>query len=164
MWKSPTHGRIEFDDIPGLLLAFFETGAHDGRDYSIMIGSDSQNFDYTKSVTAIAMVCHGHGGIFFYEVSKGPLIRDVRSKLYAETQASLEAASNLISLLEADDSYTEMYDTCPISIHVDAGNSRHGRTLALIPEIVGWVRSLGYDCEVKPDSYVASSIADKISK
>ena len=38
------------------------------------------------------------------------------------------------------------------------------KTKELIPELVGWIKSCGYDCEVKPDSFVASSIADKISK
>lgn len=162
MFVSPTYGKMGLEEIAERLLAFYG-GSEDGE-YSIMIGSDSQNFNYTKSVTAIAMVCHGRGGIFFYEVTKGPLLRDVRSKLYSETQASLEVATKLIEILEGDDRYAEMYAACPISIHVDAGNSKKGKTLELIPEIVGWVRSLGYDCQVKPDSYVASSIADKISK
>ena len=53
---------------------------------------------------------------------------------------------------------------CHFSIHIDAGHSNHGKTKDLIPELVGWIKSCGYDCEVKPDSFVASSIADKISK
>lgn len=165
MFISPTHGKVEFDDIAEFLREFYE--CHDGDEYefAIMVGSDSQNFQtYTKEVTVIAMICCGHGGIFFYEVSKVDLLRDVRSKLYAETQSSLETATRLIDLLEGDERYDEMYRSCPISIHVDAGNSDKGKTAVLIPEIVGWVRSLGYDCHVKPDSFVASSIADKISK
>ena len=50
------------------------------------------------------------------------------------------------------------------SIHVDAGVSPHGKTRELIPELVGWIKSCGYDCETKPYSWVASCIADKISK
>ena len=165
MFISPTHGKVEFEDIAERLREFFE--CHDGGDYefAIMVGSDSQNFQtYTKEVTVIAMVCCGHGGIFFYEVEKVPLLRDVRSKLYAETQSSLETATRLIDLLEGDRRYDDMYRSCPISIHVDAGNADTGKTAPLIPKIVGWVRSLGYGCEGKPDSFVASSIADKISK
>ena len=164
MFRSPTRGKVEFEEIPEFLLDFFETGRGADREYSIIVGSDSQNFSYTKEVTVISMICHGHGGIFFYEVSKIPLLRDVRSKLYSETQSSLEVAMRLIECLEGDNRYREMYGACPISIHVDAGNSDKGKTAMLIPEIVGWVRSLGYECKVKPDSFVASSIADKISK
>lgn len=164
MFRSPTRGKVEFEEIPGYLLDFYEAGRGSDSEYDIMVGSDSQNYDYTKAVTAIAMVHRGSGGIFFYEIRKVALLRDVRSKLYEETQASLEVASRLIGLLESDNRYEEMYRSCPISIHVDAGNADTGKTAPLIPEIVGWVRSLGYGCEVKPDSFVASSIADKISK
>ena len=164
MYKSPTKGKIAFEEVPELLLEFFERNRHHGSDYAIVVGSDSQNFSYTKAVTVISIICFGHGGIFVYEVTKTPLLRDVRSKLYAETQNSLETTDALIALLEDNPRYADMYKSCPISIHVDAGNSEKGKTAALIPEIIGWVRSLGFDCRVKPDSFVASSIADKISK
>ena len=59
-----------------------------------------------------------------------------------------------------DKKYEEMYLNCPIAIHVDAGNSRNGKTRELIPELVGWIRACGYDCSVKPDSFVASTISD----
>ena len=164
MFVSPTYGPIEFAEIPEHLLAFYEHHLVHASDYAIMVGSDSQNFDYTKSVTVISIICKGHGGIFFYEKSKLPLLRDVRSKLYAETQHSLETTTELIAILESNERYQEMYRNCPISIHVDAGNSDKGKTAPLIPEIIGWVHSLGYKCHIKPDSFVASSIADKISK
>ena len=109
------------------------------------------------------MICEGHGGIYFYEVTRQPLIRDVRTKLHVETNASLNVASELIRLLE-DKEYEELFMNCHFSIHIDAGHSYHGKTKDLIPELVGWIKSCGYDCEVKPDSFVASSIADKISK
>jgi predicted RNase H-related nuclease YkuK (DUF458 family) len=56
-------------------------------------------------------------------------------------------------------------DICAIiieTIHVDAGNK--GPTSRYISEIVGWVRACGFDCRIKPDSYCASSIADRVSK
>ena len=53
-------------------------------------------------------------------------------------------------------------DNITYTIHVDAGHD--GRTNALIPEITAWVRANGYNVTVKPDSYAASSIANKFSK
>ena len=50
------------------------------------------------------------------------------------------------------------------SIHIDAGYSEHGKTKELIPELIGWVTAMGFEAKVKPESYVASGIADKISK
>ena len=72
-------------------------------------------------------------------------------------------ADKLIEEFEKEE-YNELFLNVPISIHVDAGNSDKGKTKPLIPELVGWVKACGYDYEVKPNSFAASSIADKISK
>ena len=130
----------------------------------ILIGTDSQNFDQTKCVSVICVIAKGKGGIFFYEVSKIPLVRDVRRKLHIETNASLNLATALVDVFETEERYHEMYLSVPISIHIDAGNSEKGKTKELIPELVGWVRASGYDAETKPESFVASCVADRLSK
>lgn len=164
MFRSPTYGKIGISQIPERILSFYrDSRKYDAR-ISIIIGTDSQNFDQTKMVSVVAAVCEGHGGIFFYEVTRQPLIRDVRTKLHIETNDSLRIAETLVGILERDRKYEEMYLNCPIIIHVDAGNSTKGKTRALIPELVGWIRACGYDCRTKPESFVASTIADRISK
>ena len=37
-------------------------------------------------------------------------------------------------------------------------------TNKLINEIVGWITASGFDCEIKPQSFAASSVANKLSK
>ena len=164
MFQSQTYGKMNIDQIPDKLLMFYEKN----RDYEspihIIVGTDSQNFSQTKMVSVIAVTCEGHGGIFFYEVTRQPRIIDVRTKLHVETNDSLRVASTLVEQMENDNKYEEMYLNCPIAIHVDAGNSKNGKTRELIPELVGWIHAMGYECEIKPDSYVASTIADRISK
>lgn len=164
MFRSPTYGKIGIRQIPERILAFYTDHKGCGAPVSIIIGSDSQNSDQTRMVCVVAVVCRGHGGIFFYEVKRQPLIRDVRTKLQAETGGSLRIAGILAGILEKDRKYEEMYLNCPIVIHVDAGNSPKGKTQALIPELEGWVRACGYECRIKPESFVASTIADRISK
>ena len=76
---------------------------------------------------------------------------------------SLECAEALFE--EFGSLYNETgfdYTKYSFCIHVDAGEN--GKTKSVIPEIVGWVTSCGYDCVTKPKSYAASSIADKYSK
>lgn len=158
---------MEFDNIPDALLSFYERTKHYDSNMSIIIGTDSQSFNSvndTKVANVIAAVCDGHGGIFFYEVTHIGLLHSVKEKLQTETAESLMIAEKLVTAFESDEKYSGMYLNCPISIHVDAGNSEKGKTRLLIPEIVGWVRNSGYDVCVKPESYVASCIADKFSK
>ena len=164
MFKSPTYGKLGIDQIPDKILMFYNDHLKFESQMQIIIGTDSQNFDKTKVVSVVAVICEGHGGIFFYEITHQPLIMDVRTKLHVETNDSLRVAESLVETMENDKKFEEMYLSCPIAIHVDAGNSRNGKTRELIPELVGWIRACGYDCSVKPDSFVASTIADRLSK
>lgn len=170
MFQSYTYGKLELKDIPQKLMEWYEKNKEYESDFSIVFGTDSQNFSDTKMVSVITMICEGHGGIFFYDVTRMPLIEDVRQKLYTETNASLNIANEITAILATD--YPVLYNNCHFSIHIDAGKSKYGKTKDLIPELVGWISNctydkkgeLTYDCEVKPESFVASSIADKISK
>lgn len=165
MYRSETYGKLNMDQVPDKLLKFYDSMKHFNTAIQVIVGTDSQTFSKeTKIVNVIAIICEGHGGIYFYEVSKIPKMSDVRTKLYTETQMSLEAADKLLALLEADAHYSNLYENTTFTIHVDAGRSEQGKTKELIPSIVGWIKSCGFGCEVKPDSFVASSIADRISK
>ena len=164
MFRTGSNKSIEFCQIPDAILAYYEKNKGIAPEFSILIGTDSQNFDQTKCVSVICVIAKGKGGIFFYEVSRIPLIRDVRRKLHIETNDSLNLATALVDALEAQEKYHDMYLSVPISIHIDAGNSERGKTKELIPELVGWVRASGYDAETKPQSFVASCVADRLSK
>lgn len=163
VFHSQTYGKVALPEIPSKISLFYNRMKDYGCPFRIIVGTDSQNFNYTKMVSVIAVVCEGHGGIFFHRITSQPIIKDVRSKLHIETNESLSIATQLVDILEKPE-YEELFINCTFSIHIDAGHSDKGKTKELIPELVGWIKSCGYDCEVKPDSFVASSIADKISK
>jgi predicted RNase H-related nuclease YkuK (DUF458 family) len=164
MWNSETYGQLGLNEIPDKLKLFYDRNAVYGEPMELAIGTDSQNHCAgTKIVTVISMICKGHGGIFFYETEIRELIKVVKQKLETETYISLETAKALLDELD-DDTYRVLIDECPLSIHIDAGNAPHGKTRDLIQAITGWVHATGYECEVKPDSYSASTIADRISK
>ena len=164
MFQSETYGKLNIEQIPEKILAFYDKNRNVEGVFQIVVGTDSQNFDQTKFVSVIAVVCHGHGGIFFYEISRKRRINDVKQKLQEETNDSLVLATKLIDLLTAEPEYEELFLSCPVSIHIDAGNSDRGKTKMLIPELVGWIRACGYEAKTKPESFVASTIADRISK
>ena len=164
MFYTGSNQEIDFTTIPDAIKAFYDKNIEYTQDISILIGTDSQNFDITKCVSVICVVAKGHGGIFFYEISRIPIIHDVRRKLHVETNDSLNLATRLVDILESDPKYEDLFLNCPISIHVDAGNSEKGKTKMLIPELVGWIKACGYEAKTKPDSFVASTIADRISK
>lgn len=160
--KSITYGQVTIKDISKIIKDFV-TSNGDHRDYHVIIGTDSMTYDKTNIAIVIAVHNVGRGGIFFYDKVKVKKITDLRSKILLETQKSIEYADNLLKELEdLKSSCGFNYDNIDFSIHVDAGNN--GDTKKVIPEIVGWVTSCGYSCDIKPKSYVASTIADRLSK
>jgi len=135
------------------------------KEYVLAIGTDSQTCSATKVVLSITLHRLYNGGIFFlHSVYHKPYQHNqLHQKLYEETQASLDAAEILIKKLK-DRGFDIQEETSHIhlSIHMDIGE--HGPTSKYIQELEGWVRAVGYDYEIKPNSYAASTIADKYSK
>lgn len=164
IFRSETYGELHFEDVCDKLVKFYDEHKEESDTIEIAIGSDSHNTHETKMVTVIVIYAEGKGGISFNYVEKLPYIHSIREKLEQETSRSLIAATSLIEILENDNKYLELYSNCPISIHVDAGNSQRGKTKDFIKFVTGWVTSTGFNCIIKPDSYAASSVADKISK
>lgn len=165
LFRSPTYGTVSMNQIAELLLNFYNFNKHYDTGFELVIGTDSQNHSLTtKIINVISIVCKGHGGIFFYHAQYLPAIKDIRTKLHEETNESLNIATELVNILTNDEKYEEFYLNTPIKLHIDAGNSDKGKTKLLINELVGWVAACGYVACIKPDSYAASSIADKLSK
>lgn len=161
---SPTYGEVTIEEAAYIINEYYKKSSEYNTAFNIIIGTDSQNHSDTKVVVVIVAQREGHGGIYFYDVEHISRIQDVRQKLNYETQKSLACADKLIETLESNENYSDMFLNSSFSIHVDAGHSNLGKTKELIPSLVGWIKSCGYDCSVKPDSFAASSVANKISK
>jgi uncharacterized protein len=152
--KSITYGEVSFRHMCQLIREYISREIN--CQYHITIGADSQNFDTTKVVLVVAVWRLGRGGIFFYDIKRIAKITNLRQKLFYETSLSIEMAGKVSTY------FRDIAGNYDISIHIDAGNA--GASSSVIPEIVGWVKGCGYKCNTKPDSYAASSIANKYSK
>ena len=134
-------------------------------EYELTVGTDSQTHSNTKMVEVIALHNVGNGGIFFYYIEYVRRMTNVKDKIIEETQRSLNNAKGLIDniqfkLIDNDIDIENL--NLRLQIHCDVGNK--GKSKSLIKQITNWVNALGYDCTIKPDSYTASGIANKISK
>lgn len=152
--RSITYGNVDFNKMFEIIKNFASKLPKER--YHISVGTDSQNFDLTKVVLVVSVHRIGYGGIFFYDIKKVKKLTDINQKLFYETSISLELAMKLSKKFKSENFNYE------IGIHVDAGES--GPTSRIIPEITTWVRSCGFECKTKPDSYAASTIADRYSK
>lgn len=153
--KSMTYGELSFHEVCQKIKEYVSKDL-DGN-YIISIGTDSQSYEgITKMVSVITIVRKTKGGIFFYDIKKLKMIKDLRQKIFAETQYSLDLAEKVLAFIEKNEIQATM------EVHVDVGTD--GSTKYLIKEIVGWVGALGFKCCIKPDAYASSGIADRLSK
>lgn len=154
---NPTNGLMTKQEVYDLLIKEIklnqETKQHN---YSIIVGTDSQNSYKTKMVIVICLIDKGHGGRYFYHIDWLNKIKDINTKIYTETEKSLEIARELNDYLHNNGLRAD------VEVHVDIG--RNGKTKELIQGILGWVTAEGFKAKIKDESWVASTIADKISK
>lgn len=154
---------VSYDEMITIIAKYIMEDT--AQPYEITVGTDSQNHDRTKIAEVIAVHRVGYGGIFFYYTEHVRKILSLKEKIVEETSRSLANAEGLLDgvqfcLLENDIDIDNI--DIHFVIHCDIGHE--GKTKALIKEIVSWVHSCGYECMIKPDSYAASGIANKISK
>lgn len=156
---SPTQGKL----TPSELVESISQWLHEEPQafYRLVIGSDSQerHVNGTKLcnfVTAVVVHKVGRGGRYFWKNGRRERIHSIRQKIYTETLLSLETAGKLVPQLRQKLNGNLAWD---LEIHIDVGTV--GQTRDMIKEVVGMVIGNGYTARTKPDSYAATTIADR---
>ena len=163
MFRTPQGQPIAISDIAIRIADFILSDKQ--SDYEITVGTDSQNFHDTKMVEVVAVHKKGRGGTYFYNIEYIHRITNLKQKINEETSRSLMIANELLEALE--DYLLEndiLLDDLNVSFQIHCDIGKTGKTNILIKEITSWITSQGYVCLIKPDSYAASSVANKYSK
>jgi len=154
---SPTKGEMSFDEVMADVVSFIEAGPSD--QYKVIIGSDSQNRpvrNTTTFVTAIIVYRVGKGARYYFRRHVQRQIRSLRHRIFTEASLSIEVSGLVAEKL------TSASKGLNLEIHMDIGE--RGETKRLIKDVVGWITSSGYEAKIKPDSFGASSVADRYTK
>lgn len=132
-----------------------ETLSLDG--YDVFIGTDSQVIKTKLSiVTCVCLYKNSIGSQIFYVKKRLPAKNypTLRSRMLFEAYKSLEAA------LEVDP-----YAAGRLTVHLDIGSDfKKCKTAKFQKELQILVRSQGFGCEVKPNSWASSAVADRFTK
>ena len=141
---------FSFNEFKKELITLQEDG------YGVYIGADSQIVK--EKVSVVACVClykPSKGGRVFYvkeKVSKSKF-PPPRMRLLYEAYKSIEVAMEIEEFVYKD-----------LTIHLDIGSDIVKSLSARYKkEAESIVLSMGYNCEIKPDSW-ASSVADRFTK
>lgn len=153
-YNSPTYGKVTLDRLKEIVSSFM---AGDKKaSYEVIVGSDSQKVkkDVYDFVSALIVHRIGFGGIYFWKREVTARKISLKERIYQEATMSLITSENFVKFFK-----TNGISKYNIQIHVDIGHN--GETRELITEVVGMIRSSGYDVKIKPLSYGASKVADR---
>jgi hypothetical protein len=125
--------------------------------YKITLGTDSELLADKQADFVTAIVVHrvGNGGRYFWRRFKLGKFHTLRDRIIQEVMVSLEAAQILL----AEASKEKVATQWDFEIHVDVGEN--GPTKPMIQEVVGMIRAHNFEARTKPESYAASSVADR---
>ncbi len=182
IFHSPTKGTLGLRDVIHELVGFKKESPDDN--YKIAIGTDSEiREEGIEFVSVIAIHRIGKGGRYFWFKFFEERKVDLRTRIYEEAVISLALASALLeeeleihgtnlnlegsvnktfALLEKEIETIEEKEVIfsnELEIHVDIGKT--GPTKEMIREIVGMVKGSGFFVKIKPESFAATSIADR---
>jgi predicted RNase H-related nuclease YkuK (DUF458 family) len=144
--------REVLDDITAYI------GEKPAHEYQIIIGSDSaaQIERPVSIVTALTVRRVGNGGRYYYMRGAPRPFHHTRDRIYAETMSSITLAQELRTRLR--EMLGEEVFWCDL-IHIDVG--RDGLSRNFVDEVVGMVKGFDFQAVIKPDSFAASSVADR---
>ncbi|MBM7659553.1 putative RNase H-related nuclease YkuK (DUF458 family) [Bacillus mesophilus] len=167
LFENITENNMTFERVFSKILRFMEL--EPSAVYHLSIGTDSQvHPNETRFVSAIHIHRVGRGAWgCLRQIIMPREIRSIREKISLETAYSQELAS-----LFTSEHFDEMTDILVpyadegadlrFGIHLDIG--RKGVTKDLIQEMTSRIKSMGIEAKIKPDSYAASSYANRYTK
>lgn len=163
---NPTRGNLSaekvIEEITGYIVEKPE------KFYDIIVGCDSSSGEEPHFPIAVAILRVGEGGRFFlkkvtYPSSINKKFTIWKNRVLEEVLLSCELAlflrenlnKKIKSLENKDLRYQFRY------IHADIGEN--GQTKDMIKELTGLIRGNGFEPKIKPEAFIASTVADRYS-
>lgn len=162
---NPTRGNLKIEEVMKEMLSYMKEKPE--KFYDIIIGCDSSSGDDPNFPVAVVILRVGEGGRFFLKkISYPPSIRkkfsNWKMRILEEVLLSCQLALFLRENFEKKiKNKLDSFNYQLRYIHADIGE--YGQTRDMIKEVIGLIRGNGFEPKIKPDSYVASTVADRYS-
>jgi predicted RNase H-related nuclease YkuK (DUF458 family) len=129
-----------------------------GQGRKPFIGTDSKTIgNKTRFTTVFVYYLEGRGGVYIDHTVKEDRPKSLYQKLFKETWYSIETA---LEVMEIDPSITPEV----LEVHIDVNDNPKHSSGRYRGELMGLVLGQGFKCESKPNSWAATTLADKISR
>ncbi len=159
---NPTRGNLTISQVIEEILSYIKEGPE--RFYDVIIGCDSSSDTCPHFPVAVVVLRVGEGGRMFLKKVKykNRKFFSWKERILEEVLISCEMALHFREQLEQRmDKEDNKYDYQFRYIHADIGEN--GGTKDMIKEVVGLIRGNGFEAKIKPESCVASVVADRYS-
>ncbi len=160
---NPTCGSLKINQVIEEILNYIKTKPE--KSYDVIVGCDSSSGIDPYFPIVVVVLRTGQGGRFFLKkIHYGPQdqkkFKNWKMRILQEVFLSCQFALYLrekleekIEKLSQKPNYQFRY------IHADIGEN--GATKDMIKEVTGLIRGNGFEPKIKPESYVASTVADR---
>lgn len=160
---NPTKGSMDLPEVVEELLSYLKEKPH--RNYEIIIGCDSSATKEPTFPVVVVVLRKKEGGRFFLTKVRYPAPKkfyNLHDRILQEVLLSCELALWMREHFTAAAEKEGLEASWQLQyIHADIGEN--GATRDMIKEVTGLIRGNGFEPMIKPQSFVASSVADRYS-
>jgi len=161
---NPSKGNLILKDVIQEIFRYIHEKPE--KFYDVIVGCDSSSEENPQFPVAVVVLRKGEGGRFFlkrinYKNNPEKKFYNRHQRILEEVLLSCELALCLREFLDKEikGSEKEKLNYQFRYIHADVGEN--GATKDMIKEVVGLIRGNGFEPKIKPESYVASIVADR---
>ncbi|MBC5636090.1 ribonuclease H-like YkuK family protein [Ornithinibacillus sp. BX22] len=139
--------------------------------YRLIFGTDSQiHPTYTRFITGIVIHCESKGA---WACIRKVVVPRKMTNLHERISYETTLTEEVVSMFTEDKKNQLINIVLPniykgssftIEGHIDIGANSQNKTRMFVNEMVGRMESLGIEPKIKPESFVASSYANRFTK
>lgn len=157
---NPTRGNLSIEEVLEEITSYLKEKPE--KFYDIIVGCDSSSGEEPHFPLAVVILRQGQGGRFFLKkISyKNRKFYNWKKRVLEEVLLSCELALFLRENFEKKmKNIPEALNYQFRYIHADVGEN--GQTKDMIKEVTGLIRGNGFEPKIKPEAFVASTVADR---
>lgn len=160
---------MSFAQVFSRILRFMKINPR--GNYRLMIGTDSQvHHDYTLFITGIVIQSEGKGA---WACIKKEIYSRRMDHLHERISTETSLTEEVVSMFTEDRKINMIDIILPFIYqgssftmegHLDIGAGKRNKTKIYVEEMMARIESMGLEPKIKPDSFVASSYANRFTK
>jgi len=152
IWTSGSNKNITFYEI------LQKIKLHHQKNGQVFVGTDSSvNAGRCIFITSIVLLGADKqkGGIYFYNKEKFNEPERFYNRILREVEKSINVAIKI----------TEVCPSVNLEVHLDVSpEEKNEKTSQMAKMLMGYATGSGFKCKVKPESFAATTVADRHTK